>query len=50
MEQKTAEILEDLIGDEHVEFLLKRYTKRELAEQILMYHNDIVFARLEELE
>lgn len=50
MEQKTAEILEDLIEDDHVEFLLERYTKRQLAEQIIMYHNDIVFQRLKKHE
>ena len=50
MEQKTDELLENIIGMEHVEFLLEKYTKRQLAEQIILYHNDMVLAKIEELE
>ncbi len=49
MEQKTDELVENIIGMEHVEFLLKTYTKRQLAEQIILYHNDLVLAQIEEV-
>jgi len=50
MEQKTAEILENITEYDFVEYLLKTYTKRQLAEQIIMYHNDFILAALEEKE
>ena len=39
-----------MISMEHVEFLLENYTKRQLAEQIILYAQDLEIRELEEQE